>query len=324
MATLKDIIKLAKQLPESAFSDAFDKLSKIKEDAQVSKANELVMCISCGSKKVVKNGKSSGKQAFVCKDCGKAFLENSTSSISNSHSSPALWRTVIKDTLLGVSLAKTAKDLDISEQTAFNMRHKILYAIEQAAADTPIHLEGACQVDETYILECEKGKEFLDPYTRPPRNNGKASKQGLSQEHICLCTAATSEGKLIAKAVNRSTPSKEEVEEVFGRRIEDDTILLVDGNKSYNTLKDRIPVIQVKKGENTKTDRFHSFIKGRIADYRGVSTKFLNRYAAMFSEVSGNTDSIDKVCDKIFELMTDRSGKFETHRNIAEKNLLIL
>ena len=276
-------------------------------------------CITCGNV-AVKNGTKAGVQQYICKSCGKSFSERASSAISNSHASDAVWKAVIRDTVSGISLDKTAAELEMAHSTVFNMRHKILNAIEQEILANPTMLEGTCEVDETYVLECEKGSEFPYYHHREPRNNGKALRQGLSEEYICLCTSATSEGKFIAKAVNRATPSKDETEEVFGSRIEDDTLLLVDGNRSYNTLKDRCIVVKTSVQDRIRINRFHSFIKERIARARGFATKNLNRYAALFSQVFGNQDQAP---DKIFEILKKRNT-FASISDLKHRNLLML
>ena len=37
-----------------------------------------VSCPSCGSYRVVKSGKSAGRQRYLCRDCGKYFLGDAT------------------------------------------------------------------------------------------------------------------------------------------------------------------------------------------------------------------------------------------------------
>jgi transposase-like protein len=152
MATLKDLIKLAKELPENSFAEVYEYMNSVKTAADEAKKASPVMCINCG-RQVVKNGKSDGIQQYICKNCGKSFSERATSAISNSHASDNVWMAVINDTVSGVSLRKTAKELEIAESTVFNMRHKILNAIEQEIMANPVTLEGACEIDETYVLE---------------------------------------------------------------------------------------------------------------------------------------------------------------------------
>jgi len=322
MTTLKDLIRLVKELPENSFDQAFELINEIKEATDKAKRTAPVLCIHCKAK-AVRNGKNDGIQQYICKSCGKSFSERATSAISNSHASDNVWKAVIRDTVDGVAIAKTASQLDIAASTVFNMRHKILNTILQESVGRPVMLEGACEVDETYILECEKGSgsAFIDPFYREPRNNGRASKPGTSSEYICLCTSRTSTGKYIAQAVNRATPSKKEIEEIFADRIEDDTLLLADGNKSYNTLKDRCAVIKTDVEDRVNINRFHSFIKERNARARGFATKHLNRYAALFAKIFGNQDD---ATDKIFELIKNRDGKFMSIEDLKSENLLLL
>jgi transposase-like protein len=320
MATLKDLIRLVKELPEDSFGQAFELMNNIKEAAEEAVKSAPVLCIHC-KEKAVKNGKKDGIQQYLCKDCGKSFSERATSAISNSHASDNVWKAVIRDTVDGVAIAKTARELEIAGSTVFNMRHKILNAIEQEFLSRPIMLEGACEIDETYILECEKGTVFTDPLHREPRNNGKASKPGLSKEYICLCTCVTSTGKFIAQAVNRATPSKEEIEQVFGKRIEDDTLLLADGNKSYNILKDRCGVIKTDNEDRIKINHFHSFIKERNARARGFATKHLNRYAALFANIFGSQEDAS---DRIFEILKARNDRFISIEGLKGENLLLV
>ena len=320
IATLKDLIRLAKELPEDSFSEVFEYMNSVKEAAEEAKKTAPVLCIHCG-KKAIKNGKNDGIQQYLCKNCRRSFSERAASAIANSHACDNVWMAVIRDTVDGVSLARTANELDITEPTVFHMRHKILNAIEQEFASRPVMLEGACEIDETYLLECEKGTTFGDYHHREPRQSGKALKQGLSNEYICLCTSVTSTGKFIAQAVNRATPSKEEIEQVFGSRIEDDTLLLADGNKSYNTLKDRCIVIKTDEQDRIKITRFHSFIKERNARARGFATKNLNRYAALFAKIFGNQDDAPS---KIFELIKNRNDRFMSIEGLRAENILLV
>jgi hypothetical protein len=148
-----------------------------------------------------------------------------------------VWKQVISDTVEGISIDKTAAGLDISHSTVFNMRHKILFAIEGAIMEAPVVMDGVCETDETYVLESVKGRKISEDYHRAARKHGAvASTTGLSQEYICVCTSVTGAGENIAVAVNRASPSKEELVEAFGDRICEDTLILCDGKTTYNVL----------------------------------------------------------------------------------------
>jgi hypothetical protein len=204
------------------------------------------------------------------------------------------------------------------------MRHKVLNCLEQAAKDSQQLLEGVCEADETYLLESVKGQKIPDDYYRRPRKHGaKASRRGISDEYICICAAVEREGAAFGTAVNRATPSKEEILEVFGERVKADTLLLCDGAKNYEVLSENGKCItaQVKRGLNNinAVNGFHSFIKERNRAARGFATKYLNRYNALFSSVYRSSDSI---VDAVYNLMFEPNGRFSSIISTQNQNLL--
>jgi transposase-like protein len=300
--SLKDIIGLTKELPEECFNEVYEKLSEIKEKAASKKEQEAntKVCPHCKSPAIVRNGKRHNRQAYICRNCAKTFVETTGSPIANTSSSKTVWRAVIRDTVNGLSLAKTAASLDLHHETVFYMRHKILMRIEQELADSPIYLNGVCEADETYVLESEKGRKFPENHHRKPRKNGgRASKRGISNEQICVCTSINGDGKCVAVSVNRAMPSKAELVQVFESRITDDSVILCDGNKNYDVFEGKCTVAHLKNLD--KINNFHSFIKERLRAARGVATTYLNRYNALFAKIFGSQET---AVDKIYELMT--------------------
>jgi hypothetical protein len=85
----------------------------------------------------------------------------------HSHSGEAVWKQLIRDTVEGKSLDKMASELDLTHATAFNMRHKVLLALEGLCEQESVILGGVCELDETCVLESYKGtflKERYDGY----------------------------------------------------------------------------------------------------------------------------------------------------------------
>lgn len=316
--TLKELIGLTKELPEECLEEAYETLKGLKEKAEAEKESKPVECIRCGASKVVKNGKQGSRQFYLCRECGKAFTETATSAIAHSRSSNTVWKQVIRDTIEGISIDKTAEALDLSHSTVFHMRHKILYCVEQVLLNTPALLEGVCEADETYVLESVKGRKIPEGYHRKPRKHGaKACKPGLSDEYICVCTSVDADNKCTAASLNRAAPSKAEIEQIFGDKVSADTVILCDGSKQYDVLEYKCTVAHSKRVN--KVNGFHSFIKERLLAARGVATIYLNRYNALFSQVFGNRDT---AADKIFKLMTTRNGSFYDIATVKSQSLL--
>lgn len=321
--TLKDIIELAKEIPENYYEEVYANFTEImkKNARHLNKTMpKAKVCPHCKSSRTVRNGKRHSRQAYICRDCEKTFVETTGSAIANSHSSTTVWRKVIKDTVNGISLDKTAEELDLHHETVFNMRHKILFLVEQELLSSPVGLDGVCEADETYVLENEKGRKFPDTHHREPRKRGgKASKRGLSNEQICICASVNGNNKCIAMTVNRAAPSKDELEQVFSNRINEDTVILCDGSKNYDIFEDKCTVAHVKYPN--RENGFHSFIKERLRVARGVATIYQNRYNALFASVFG---SLETTVDKIYDLVISSNDSYSSNSDIKTKNLLTI
>jgi len=318
MGKLVELIALVKEIPEEYLDETLVKVKEIKEKADSEKEPGEADCPRCNSGQVVRNGRKSGKQAFLCRSCNKSFVQTSKSAIENSHSSATVWKQVISDTVNGVPIDKTADNLGLHHETVFNMRHKILYCVEQSLIENPIEMTGVCEADETYVLESVKGKKIPEGYHRQPRRHGAvAAKRGISNEYICVCASVTGNGDNVAIAANRATPSSQEILGVYGERVSEGTVVLCDGNSSYNILEDKCTVATTKR--INKVNGFHSFIKERLDAMRGVATVYLNRYNALFSMVYAADES---VVDEIFDWMTTQKGLSSTIAITQSVNLL--
>jgi transposase-like protein len=283
----------------------------------------------CGEERVGRNGKKSGKQKYLCRSCNKSFVKTTGSAMENSHYGESVWKQVIRDTIDGVSIDDTANSLVLHHETVFNMRHKILYSIEQEMQHNTEKLTGVCEADETFILENFKGKEFPDNFHRKPRKHGaKAEKRGISSEYICVCAAVERGGSAYSEAVNRAAPTKENIVDVFGERINADALVLCDGAKSYGILEEEghCTVMRIKNEDKgfkkiNNVNGFHSFIKERTRDARGFATKYLNRYLALFS---GAYRKSEMLVDDIYKILSNTKNRYVTIAESQSVNLLVI
>jgi len=324
---LKKLIELTKHLPENKLEEAIEKLEKIKEESEKEAKLGVPKCVKCGGTAVVRNGRKHNRQQYLCRECGKSFCETTDSAVFRSHSTKTVWKQVIEDTIAGIPIDDTAKNLDLHHETVFNMRHKILYSLEQSQKMNPISLEGVCEADETYVLESVKGKKIPLNYHRKPRKHGaKAQKRGISNEYICICAAVERGGKAFSLAANRAIPSKDEILEVFSDHVSGETLLLHDGTKNYEILSEADKCVTAaasieNEGLNNinTVNNYHSFIKERYHMARGFATSYLNRYNALFSAVYRSSDSL---AEDIYNLMTDMSQSFVSISQTQSENLL--
>lgn len=123
---------------------AIDKLLAIALEMVNIETITIDCCPYCSSNHIVRNGQKQGKQRFLCKSCCRTFVTTTHTVMSMSHYPPTVWKEVIADTLGGNAIDYTAKRMGLSHQCVFNMRHKILLALQDIAASAPVIL-GRCQ-----------------------------------------------------------------------------------------------------------------------------------------------------------------------------------
>lgn len=288
----------------------------------------------CGSHNTIRYGHKRNKQRFLCKDCGRTFLTTTHTVMSHSHFPAEVWAEVIEDTLRGYAIDYTAKRLGLYHQAIFDMRHKILVALRQIPEISNVCLGEVAELDETFVLDCYKGKLLGNDISRKPRKHGaKAEKRDISSEYVCICTGVQRNGDTYAATVNRANPDAEELRAVFASHIADATLVLCDGLRSYHTL----PMIadctvkdctQVEEDEKcfyhlNTVNGFHSFIKSRYHFYRSVATKYLNRYNALFSAAYRNVDSLIKRVRQAL-LEAGKINYYHSNKAAGEADLLVI
>ena len=193
-----------------------------------------------------------------------------------------LWEAHTQAIIDGLSLRKVAERLDVGLETAFRWRHRFLEAPKDVKANT---LEGTVEADETFFLHSEKGSRSLD---RPARKRGgKASKRGLSDEHVPV---------LIVRDRNKATAdqilpdrSEKSVSEVLSPRISKGAILVTDGDPAFEAFADKARIVHiglvVSKGEYAwgiyhvqNVNAYTSRLKGWMRKFNGVATEYLDTY----------------------------------------------
>lgn len=316
MTTSEELFCVIEKLSDSSLVVLLEKAKELEAiDAKDGgNAPKRSCCPHCKSEKIVYNGKKKGKdgkkkQRYLCRDCGKTFVQTTNTVMYNSHFDESFWDEVISDTVQGCSIDYTAQRLGVHHETIFNMRHKILAALEKQPEVKENVLGGVTELDETFVLESFKGSKFGENASRMPRKHGaKATQRGLSDEFVCICTGIQRKGSAIASTVNHAKPSSEEVKSVFENRIAPGTLLLCDGLKSYNVLRSTVDCTLKNCNKVDESERnfynlntvngFHSFIKDRYEYYRGLATKYLNRYSALFASSYGNRENLITLMSK--------------------------
>ena len=218
-------------------------------------------------------------------------IHSTNTLLAKSHFSQSVWTDFIRDTFYGETLDASAEKYVFSHQTAFNMRHKVLMALQDLLENNPGLLSGIAEFDEIFVLDCYKGSSVPPEAGRNARKHGaKVAKRGILSEYITISTGIQRDGGTIAATVNRTKPSREELQKIFRGHIAENTLALTDGLRSYYALETLTTYSAVNvnsqksEGINLNTvNSLHSYIKDAYDHYRRVATKYLNRYNALFS-----------------------------------------
>ena len=181
----------------------------------------------------------------------------------------------------------------------------LVYMEEVVTSSDP--LEALIETDETYVIESQKGTKVTH---RKPRRHGESSgKRGLSNDQLCICVATDRDHHVFARCVNRAKPGSEDIMNALGNHIAEKSVLLFDGLTSYNYLAEQKNCEKVslighesynKVYHLNTVNSLHSRFKEMMRKLRGVATKYLNRYAALFSLITMTAErSVTEAADQV-------------------------
>lgn len=246
------------------------------------------VCPHCGSLKVVKNGRHSGTQRFICRDCGKSFGWSSGSFFNHCRKEISQWFKYVECFMDRLPLRECARRCGISLDTAFKWRHRLLDSLQKIHRS--IKLAGVVEADEVYFSISYKGSRKLPPQAdREPKKRGmRSTKRGLSNEKVCVPTAVNLEGKSTGVVCNLGKPTTGNLKAALGSKILPGSTLVTDSLGGYPSLAEsceakhvQIPSKKHKKGifNIQLINYYHSALKGMTnIRFRGVATKYLNNY----------------------------------------------
>lgn len=296
MRTSKEIKDFFNELPLGVQSELLGELlieqelqGKVLQSASedVVKIRQKKPCPHCSSTKVYKRGKKNGVQMYKCNDCNKWYSETTGTPLYDIKLK-SKWQSYLNCMEQGMPIKKIAKKLDISIQTSFDWRHKILSSLEQFV---PIELSDEVECDELELPLSNKGSRALK---RNPRKRGTDFKRNRNTTEITtvqVVTAVQRNGNKYLKAVASKRLSKEQIAKVLDGKLADGTILITDKHHSYKAFAKDNPAIKHKsliaKDHVDKNDKSihlqrvnntHKQVRDFLRPFNGVSSKYLQNY----------------------------------------------
>ena len=252
--------------------------------------NRPKICPFCQKEtRTIKKGFRCRKQRYQCKNCKHIFTYNSHTITQHSKIEPSMFRKIVLDTLSCIPIRQTAATLNLSSTCVFQNRHKILCALEVLLDEEQQKLCGTIEFDETFELESKKGERNI---TRKARKRGGSSDyRGLSREQMCIVTTTDRDGHEIFKCVGFGKPTASSIVECFKKNIVEHSIIYCDGATCYNELgkETNCNVVHLKSHQEynivehiNTVNYIHTLIKKQLCAFKGVSTKYINRYCSLF------------------------------------------
>jgi transposase-like protein len=303
MNTSQDIKALFEELPLQAQRELLESLlleqelqGKVLEEAseEVIKRRNKKPCPHCSSTKIYRRGKQKGVQMYRCNTCAKWYSETTGTPLYDIKLK-SKWQSYLRCMEQGMPIKKIAKELQISIQTSFDWRHKILSSLEQF---TPNELSSEVECDELELALNNKGSKSLE---RNPRKRGTDFKRNQGEGHITtvqVVTVVQRNGEKYLKAVESKRLTKEEIVKALDGKLANNTTLITDKHPSYKAFakdnhsikhKALLAKDHVDKNDRTihlqKVNQVHAQLRTFLRPFNGVSSKYLQNYLNWYAYV---------------------------------------
>ncbi len=263
------------------------------------------VCYHCGSiRKIysINDGK-----VLTCADCRKQFTVRVGTIFEDSALPLQKWFFAIYIFTAhkkGISSVQLAKDIGVTQKTAWFMLHRIRHAVRTRTFNKP--LDGIIEVDETYV----GGR-----YTRNHEpNENQSAVFGMKQRG----------GKIVAQTVKNR--SKETLQKIMRKTISQEAVIFTDEAHVYNDLEESFDSHETVKhsakeyvrGEihtNSIESFWALFKRGYVGTYHWMSKKHLDKYIDEFEFRLNHKDISDPA--RLNEALDLTEGKLTYKRLIS-------
>ena len=234
-------------------------------------------CPHCGSVRTVT---MKHKMPYRCKDCRKFFSVRTKSILAESNIPLHKWLMamyLLNTNLKGVPSTKLARDLDVTQKTAWFLAHRIRKAFEDQQEAR--FVSGEFEADETYI-----GGEYRNMHkSRKPRMSGA----GVQDKTPVVAVRERESGRIKAKATK--PVSSATLQRMVQEAAPEGSSVYTDKHPGYIGLKKknyRHEAVNHGVGEYIKGQAHTSGVeslwsilkRGHMGVYHKMSKKHLQRY----------------------------------------------
>jgi len=297
--------------------------SRIIED----KERKAVNCPHCKDNRIRFNGKLKGVQRYVCNGCAKNFSET-TGKFWFALKKRDKINQYLYCLLSGYSIRKSAKETQISIQTSFDWRHKLLTSFSSVSVK---EFEGIVESDDLFFAHSEKGNRNLN--RKPKKRGEKASKAGISDEKVAVVATCDRTGNKDFKVATTGRISKKDLDKVLEGKLNKAEVLCSDSHRSYSAFAKSNKIEHKKfnasKGQRAVNRIYHvqnvnnmdMRLRKFMESFNGVATKYLQNYLNWFLVLEKIKNSTKRMTHVALIALASNSAWME-FKNIAINNML--
>lgn len=215
-----ECIKLYKELGHLVGNQIFRSIQSLVEQCS--------SCSHCGADDFYRRGWVRGLQRYRCKRCSRTFSRLTGAPLSYLHHKDK-WLNYAQSMLQSETVREAATATGIHRSMSFRWRYRFL--LNLVKGDRPQQLHGIAEVDETYILESEKGSRCIKRETR--KRGSSATKRGISDEQVCVLVVRDRTGQTLEFVTRKGPVTKAQLRDCLMPVLNKDSLLVSDGNPSY-------------------------------------------------------------------------------------------
>ena len=253
------------------------------EGINARKLNKII-CPHCKSEEIVKYGIYKGDQRYKCKDCGKTFTTYTGTLLNWSHYKDK-WSDFIETMGKDMSLREADKAIGVHYSTLFYWRHKIMSILNQGSEEKLNGIIEMTKLDLPYL------NKYYGNKTEDEEDEFLEDDEIVKRDKIHLTFLYQRNNRLDSYIYRDKTRVMDFISDISNEIDKKSKICLnVNYPFRFPLLYNKFKVIGISKIKGKrkfyynakKVVKLLSGFRTWLRRFRGVSSKYINKYAAFY------------------------------------------